>query len=216
MWRIDRLSCLPIVLALVLACATPTAANAGTAAAHSSKHTLPRLLPVGVKCEDLMTPVDVGTGYSMIGPAEPECDFGPTPLPDGVETQAQRELPIQTVRFVLEVSPPKHWHFHYLIATCGHQRYASTAHGACLNYPSFGNRAWLEIDPEDQEFLCSETPPSEEAPDPPKLYNCGLAAMAEVQVNNASAVILVYGEQGRGTAKTHELLSLVARELRTI
>jgi hypothetical protein len=34
--------------------------------------------------------------------------------------------------------------------------------------------------------------------------------------NNASAVILVYGEQGRGTAKTHELLSLVARELRTI
>ena len=114
------------------------------------------------------------------------------------------------------VSPPKHWHFHYLIATCGHQRYASTAYGACLNYPSFGNRAWPEIDSEDQEFLCSETPPSEEVPNPSELYNCGLAAMAEVQVNNASAVILVYGEQGRGTAKTHELLSLVARELRTI
>jgi hypothetical protein len=205
MWTTDRLSCLPIVLAVVLACATPTAANASTAAAHASKHAPPRLLPVGVKCENLIAPVDVGTGYSMIGPAEPECDFGPTPPPDGVETLAQLELPIQTVRFTVEVSSPKHWHFHYLIATCAHQRYASRAHGACLSYPSFGNRAWLEIDPEDQEFQCSEIPPSEEAPNPPKLDNCGLAAMAEVQVNNASAVILVYGEQGRGTAKTREL-----------
>ena len=130
--------------------------------------------------------------------------------------QRERQAAATPLRFALEVSPPKHWRFHYLIATCGHQRFASPAHGSCLNYPSFGNRAWLEIDPEDQEFLCPELPPSEEAPNPPKLYNCGLAAMAEVQVDNASAVILVYGEQGRGTAKTHELLSLVARVLRTL
>jgi hypothetical protein len=216
MWRTDRLSRLPIVLAVVLACATPAAVNANAAVAHSSKHVPPHPLPMGRKCNALMTPADVGIGYSLIGPPEPECDFGPTPPPDGVETQAQRELPIQTVRFVLEISPPQSWHFHYLIATCGHQRFASRAHGSCLNYPSFGNRAWLEIDPDNQEFLCPEVPPSAEAPNPPKLYNCGVAAMAEVQVNNASAVILVYGNHGPGAAKTHELLSLVARELRAL
>jgi hypothetical protein len=214
MWRTDRLSCLTIVLAVVLACVTPTAANASTATARSSKHVPPHLLPGGVKCKNLMTPADLGAGYSLIGSPEPECDFGPTPPADGVETQAQRELPIQTVRFVLEVSPPQHWRFHYLIAACGHQRFAIRAHGACLNYPSFGNRAWLEIDPDNQEFLCPEVSPSAEAPNPPKLYNCGVAAMAEVQVDNACAVILVYGNHGPGTAKTHELLSLVARELR--
>jgi hypothetical protein len=213
MWTTDRLSRVPVVLAVVLACTMATAADAGTVEAHLSKHAPSHLLPVGINCKDLMVPLDVGLGYSMIGPAQPECDFGPTPPPDGVETEAQRELPIQTVRFVLEVSPPKHWHFHYLIAACGHQLYASKAHGSCLNYPSLGNRAWLEIDPEDQEFLCPEVAPSAEAPNPPKLENCGLAAMAEVQVNNASAVILVYGNHGPGAAKTHELLSLVAREL---
>jgi hypothetical protein len=213
MWTTDRLSRVPIVLAVVLACTMPTAANAGAVAARLARHAPPRLLPVGLNCKDLMVPLDVGLGYSMIGPAEPECDFGPTPPPDGVETEAQRELPIQTVRFVLEVSPPTHWHFHYLIATCSHQLYASKAHGSCLNYPSLGNRAWLEIDPEDQEFLCPELAPSAEAPNPPKLENCGLAAMAEVQVKNASAVILVYGNHGPGAAKTHELLSLVAHEL---
>ncbi len=152
MWRTDRLSWLPIVLAVVLACATPAAANASATATHSSKHVAAHLLPVGRRCNALMTPVDVGIGYSLIGPPEPECDFGPTPPADGVETQAQRELPIQTVRFVLEISPPQSWRFHYLIATCGHQRFASRAHGSCLNYPSFGNRASARDRPRQSRF----------------------------------------------------------------
>ena len=69
MWRTDRLSWLPIVLAVVLACATPAAANASATATHSSKHVAAHLLPVGRRCNALMTPVDVGIGYSLIGAA---------------------------------------------------------------------------------------------------------------------------------------------------
>lgn len=43
-----------------------------------------------------------------------------------------------------------------------------------------------------------------------------LLARVDVELGESAPEVRVYGEQGRGTAKTHELLSPVARELRTI
>lgn len=212
-----RLSHMLLGLAVVLACAALSAAGAGAITSHAPVIKPPskpqRLVPTGLYCEDLITGAEAGKGLSLIGAPAPECDFGPTPGPLGVLTNAQLELPIQLVRFVFEVSPPKHWHFHYLIAKCGHERFESPRHGGCHTYNDLGNRAWLEIDPDGGDYKCAPLEPTETEPTPPKPYNCGIDASAALQVDNAVAKIIVYGEPSPGDAKAYELLALVAHEL---
>jgi hypothetical protein len=239
--RAIRLSRLPAALAVAVASATFGAADAGATVAHaaSSKPKHRPLVPTGLKCNDLIVPAEVGGEFFEVGVPEPECDYAinsplietgkpgeakesvpgepgvevakPKTVTHGPETYEQLGKPIQLVRFIFEVNAPKRWHFHYLVPKCGHERLENPKHGPCYTFP-LGDRAWLEADPQDETFECSPIPPSIEHPET-TYRNCGIAAKAALQVNNAVAIIIVYGELGPGVAKARELMTRVAHTL---
>ena len=89
---------------------------------------------------------------------------------------------------MIAVNNPRTWHFHYLIPP------ASKVHARAL--VGLGNRAWFKLDPFDTDD-----------------EGQGTAAIAEVQVANATALVQVGGELHLGLVEAIRLIRLVTREL---